>query len=105
MRKSETRGKSEKLVFACFRLQPVIVQFVPDKIGGGNFPDFPGISRGYMGGDGDIFAAQYTNGRAIPKVFGRAMTFNRFRVRLSLTLPFLLIKGLIGHQKIQANRA
>jgi len=50
---------------------------------------------------GDIFAAQYTNGRAIPKVFGRAVTFNRFRVRLSLTLP----RGLIPVEKIQVNRA
>jgi hypothetical protein len=51
---------------------------------------------------GDLFAVQYPNGRA---TLCRAVTFNRFRVRLSLTLPVLLIKGLIGHEIIQVNRA
>ena len=43
---------------AVFSLEPSAVHHVPTEIDLGNFPDFPGISRGYMGGRGGFSSGE-----------------------------------------------
>ena len=48
--KSEKCEKSEKSVFQISQLETAVAQFVPNKIGGWVFSDFPKNFRGYMWG-------------------------------------------------------